>query len=118
MMAMIKQIELRDGSALYVEMEQVDDMPKSRPASRGDLPSGAEEVTAAEHIVDAMQALQNTLHTVFNTVHEGVKNNAPDEWGVELNIGFKGKVNPIPVIVGSESSVAIKVHAKWVKSPK
>jgi len=34
---------------------------------------------------------------------------------LELNIGFKGKANPVPVILSSESN-AIKVTAKWFKS--
>lgn len=112
----IKEIILHDGSSVYVEMESVEEMPESRHVIRGNLPPGAEEVTAAGRIVDAMQVLQNSLQTVFNAVHDSVKNNAPDEWGVEVNIGFKGKLNPIPVIVGSESSIAIKVHAKWTKA--
>ncbi|GEM_PF-3484939 len=37
------------------------------------------------------------------------------EWTLELNIGFKGKANPVPVILSSESN-AIKVTAKWFKS--
>lgn len=112
----IKEIKLKDGSSVYVEMEEVEDVPTKSISKRDDLPPGAEEVSAASTIIDAMEVLKNNLQSVFNTVHESVKNNSPDEWGVELNIGFKGKINPIPVIVGSESNVAIKVHAKWKKT--
>ncbi|MCP4134935.1 MAG: hypothetical protein GY754_28430, partial [bacterium] len=37
------------------------------------------------------------------------------EWTLELNIGFKGKANPVPVILSGESNAAIKVTAKWFK---
>jgi hypothetical protein len=66
-------------------------------------------------VVDTFKMLKGTLIGVFNFVHDSLKDNAPDEWGVELSIGFKGTTNPIPVIVSGEANAAIKVNAKWVK---
>ncbi|MCP4697936.1 MAG: hypothetical protein GY862_13950 [Gammaproteobacteria bacterium] len=112
----IKEIELSDGSTIFVEMEEAELPELAGRESDYDLPEGAELTSAAsDRIIDAMETLKSTLSGVFNTIHEGIKDKAPDEWGVEINIGFKGKVNPIPVIVGGESNVAVKVHAKWVK---
>ncbi|WLE96078.1 MAG: CU044_2847 family protein [Candidatus Electrothrix communis] len=114
-MCEIKEIKLADGTSIFVEMETVDFSPASENAVQRNLPPGAEEVNAVETVLDTMKTLKGTLSSVFNTVQDAVKDKSPDEWGVELNIGFKGKVNPIPVIVSGESSVAIKVHAHWKK---
>jgi len=114
-MCEIKEITLADGTSIFVEMDVVDFSPTSEHVGQRNLPPGAEEVNAVETVLDTMKTLKGTLSSVFNTVQEAVKDKSPDEWDVELNIGFKGKVNPIPVIVSGESSVAIKVHAHWKK---
>ena len=114
-MSIIKDITLANGSIIYVEVEETDLAQPNITGKPGDLPPDYEQVTAAEDVLDTFKTLQGTLKTVFDTIQESLKDNPPDEWGAELNIAFKGKLNPIPVIVGTESSVAIKVHAKWVK---
>ena len=114
-MSTIKDIILADGTVIYVEMDETE-LPQPRaPKKGGGLPSGYEEVSAVDDALDALETLQGTLKAVFTAIQESLKANSPNEWGAELNIAFKGKVNPIPVIVSTESSVAIKVHAKWVR---
>ncbi len=111
----IKGIQLSDGSSIYVEMEEAD-LPESIQGEQADdLPEGAEETSTAGKVYDAMQLLKNTLSSAAETVHEGIQKAEPDEWTMELNIGFKGKANPVPVILSGESNVAIKVTAKWFK---
>nr|VFK26477.1 MAG: hypothetical protein BECKMB1821G_GA0114241_102131 [Candidatus Kentron sp. MB]VFK30360.1 MAG: hypothetical protein BECKMB1821I_GA0114274_101517 [Candidatus Kentron sp. MB]VFK75185.1 MAG: hypothetical protein BECKMB1821H_GA0114242_101717 [Candidatus Kentron sp. MB] len=113
----LKAIRLADDSCIFVEMDVVDNVPTTtRSSHKGALPPGAEEVGAVDKALDTLNILKDTLSSVFSTVQDTLKDNSPDEWGVELNIGFKGKVNPIPVIVGGESNVAIKVHARWKKN--
>ncbi|GAB6044327.1 CU044_2847 family protein [Endothiovibrio diazotrophicus] len=117
-MNVIKEIALNDGAVIYIEMEEVAEnkLPKvSIQQGAKDLPPGAELTSAADIVIDTMETLKGTLGSVFSTINDSVNENVPDEWGVELNIGFKGKVNPIPVIVGAESNVALKVCAKWKK---
>ena len=112
----IKDITLDDGSVIFVEMEEVNQetLPQITRSERSeDLPPDAELTSSADKVVDTLESLKGTLRTVFSTIKDSIQENAPDEWGVELNIGFKGKVNPIPIIVGAESNVALKVHAKW-----
>jgi hypothetical protein len=111
----IKGIALTDGTVVYIEMEEADVPDTTRAIGHGELPPGAEEVSAVDKAVDTMKKLQGTLQAFFETIRDSVGINPPEEWGAELNIGFKGTVNPIPVIVSGESSVAIKVHAKWVR---
>ncbi|MCP4109635.1 MAG: hypothetical protein GY749_29630, partial [Desulfobacteraceae bacterium] len=111
----IKEIQLADGSSIFVEMEEAD-LPESVQGKQADdLPEGAEETSAAEKVYDAMQLLKKTLSSAAETVHEGIQKAEPDEWTLELNIGFKGKANPVPVILSGESNAAIKVTAKWFK---
>jgi len=110
----IKEIEF-DGGIIFVEMEEVD-MPEIVKSSDSlqHIP-GTDLVSAVDDTIDALESLKTTIKAVINTAYEGLKDNAPTEWGLELNIAFKGKVSPVPVIVSGESEVAVKVHAKWVK---
>lgn len=111
----IEAIQLEDGTTLYVEVEETALSTSLIQSGESDLPEGAELTSAARKVVDAMKALKDILGGVFDTVHDAIKERAPDEWGIELNIAFKGKVDVIPVIVSGESNASIKVHAKWVK---
>ncbi len=114
-MGKIGQITLKDGTTLYVETEdvQVPDLV----VVRDDLPEGAEEVTAAEKVKDALKMLKDTVRVAADTVNKGIAKTKPDEGSLELNIGFKAKSSPIPGLVGVESNVALKVTAKWKKEP-
>jgi hypothetical protein len=111
----IKEIRLDDGKVIFVEVEEVA-LPRIPVASGSDdLPPGATPTGAIDLITDSIHLLKDTLRGVFDVVHASLKDHAPDEWGAELNISFKGTTSPIPVIVSGESGAAIKVHAKWVK---
>lgn len=112
-MSVIKDVTLTDGTVILIEMEDAD-VPSSATADFGQ-PPGTELTSATDKLVDTMKSLQGTLRGVLQVVHEAIKEKAPSEWGVELNIGFKGKTSPIPVIVSGEASASVKVHAKWVK---
>lgn len=115
-MSEIKDITLGDGTVIFIEMEKANvPVPSSHEEDLG-LPEGATPTGAAEKVVDTLKSLQGTLKGVFEAVHESVKGKSPSEWGVEINIGFKGTTSPIPVIVSGEASASIKVHAKWKKS--
>jgi uncharacterized membrane protein len=118
MMNIVKEIQLDDGPVIYVETEKVDAPAIQRSVRRADLPPGAVEASVADKAVNVLKQLHTTLGAVVDSIQDSVKASAPDEWGAEINIGFKGEVNPIPVIVGSESSIAIKIHVKWVKATK
>ena len=116
-MSQIKEIQTPDG-VIYVEMQEAE-LPETlglQPKMPG-LPDGAEFTSAlTEKAIDTMRTLKNTLQSTIGSVHEGIKKHSPNEWTLELSIGFKGKTNPIPVIVSGETDVALKVTAKWVKT--
>jgi hypothetical protein len=101
---------------MYVEMEEADlaEISGFKPAMG--LPEGAEPTGAGvDKAIDTLQVLKHTLDSAISIVYEGIKTHQPDEWTLELNIGFKGKAQPIPVILSGESEVAMKVIAKWKK---
>lgn len=114
-MSVIKDITLEDGTVILVEMEEAD-VPQPKQTEDLGLPEGAEPTDAADKLVDTMKSVQGTLRGIFQVVHDAVKEQSPSEWGVELNIGFKGKTSPIPVVLSGEASAALKVHAKWKKA--
>ena len=123
----VQRIQMKDGGQLWVEVEEVD-LPAELTTSGkerelpSNMPPGAEEIgfkdkakELGDKIRDVNEILRQSLSSIFETVAESVKEKQPDEWGVEVNIGFKGKTNPIPVILSGEANASIKVHAKWTK---
>lgn len=111
----VQAIELDDGELVYFEVEDVDVQEVSNNSPRN-VPKGAEPVSIKGDLAKAGDALKSTLTATCNTIHKGMSDLAPDEWGLELCIGFKGTTNLIPVIVSAEGNVALKVHAKWNKA--
>lgn len=111
----IKEVLLPDGGYVYIEMEETEIPEIVKNHSAPDAPKGSEQVSPVNDIIDTVQVLKNTLQGIVNTVHDGIKKNQPDEWTLELNIGFKGKVNPIPVLLSGESNAALKLSATWKK---
>ena len=108
----IEEIKLDDGSSIFIEVGDTDIVKIEQQASN--LPAGATPVSAKSQIANTLSQLKNTIGNVVNIVNESVKENKPSEYGFEVNIAFKGKTNIVPVIVSSELSSAIKLHAKWV----
>ena len=52
------------------------------------------------------------------SVHDALKDMSPDEWGVEMSIGFKGTSTPIPFIASGELEGGVKVSVTWKKEEK
>lgn len=115
-MSEIKTISLEDGTLIYIEMELADVPNTVDSCDILGLPEGATPTGAADKVIDTLKAMQGTLKGICEAVHESVKEQSPSEWGVEINIGFKGKTSPIPIVVSGEASASVKVHAKWKKS--
>jgi Trypsin-co-occurring domain 1 len=122
-MTTLRKITLDDGSSIVVEVEDVHSdqeekllatLAKGKNVDLG-LPESAEPVGAADKVLDTVKSLESTLRSVVKIIHESLKESSPNEWGVELSIGFKGTTTIIPVIVSGEANAAFKVNAKWVK---
>lgn len=116
-MSEVQRITLANGRAIYVEMEvaEIPNSPNRATTRPADLPDGAQPAGFVEDVADAIQALKDNISSLAETVYESLQHSQPDEWSLELNIGFKGKTSPIPVILSGEASGAIKVTAKWKK---
>lgn len=118
----VRAIQIADGQYIYVEVDGdvEDSLPKSNPSSNDDwrpnLPEHASPTGPVEDVVDAMKSLQQNIKTIAESVHASFHAHQPEEWTLELNIGFKGKASPIPVILSGEATGAIKVTAKWLKT--
>lgn len=116
----IQSIQLKNGGQLFVEVEEIEDaqLPEilTKPKLAANQPPGTEEIGFSDKLTDVSDLLRKNLQGICDTVADSFKEIQPDEWGVEVNIGFKGKANPIPVILGGEANAAIKVHAKWKKA--
>jgi Trypsin-co-occurring domain 1 len=114
-MTEVKRIELKDGRAIFVEMVHAD-IPAASGASDwkpSDLPDGSQAVGFKDGFNDSFEALRSNIGILAETVHESLKAHQPEEWSLELNIGFKGTTSPIPVILSGEASGGIKVTVKW-----
>jgi hypothetical protein len=123
-MSEIKAIKIADNQYIYVEVDDsVDDaaLPKSSsPATQGGqstTPDNFTDCSVVDDAIDALKSLQRNIETLANTVYDSFQTHQPEEWSLEINIGFKGKTSPIPVILSGEASGAIKVTAKWKKTP-
>lgn len=122
-MSEIKAIKISDDQYIYVEMDSdVDELnlPRSKsPTGETWQPTGPEHASPTgpvEDAIDALKCLEQNIKTLAETVRASFQAHQPEEWSLELNIGFKGKTSPIPVILSGEASGGIKVTAKWKKT--
>ncbi len=109
-MIRIKPLTLDDGSRILVEVEQAE-IPLARPVA--DLPAGAEPTGMGDKLDDAMALMRASIGAMARNVRDSLADQAPDEWAMEVSIGFKGETRPIPVIVTGSATGSIKVTAKW-----
>jgi hypothetical protein len=93
-MIRIKPLDLDDGSQVLVEVEHAD------------IPADATPT-------DTLEAMQRAVSGMARSVQAGLGDAAPEEWTMELGIGFKGEGRPVPVIVAGSSSGSVKVTARW-----
>jgi hypothetical protein len=94
-MMRIKPLVLDDGSQILVEVEQAD------------VP------LAGDKLADAMTMLRTSIGAMARNVRESLADQSPDEWAMEVSIGFKGETQPIPVVVTGSAAGSVKVTAKW-----
>ena len=124
-MRQIVPIKIGKGT-LYVESDGESPLPTPADQDvnvrgnrdRSIFPKGAEPTSALDDLhstADQLRATIGLLTEEVSDIFAKAGKLAPKEWTLELNIGFKGKVSPIPVILSSEMNGAIKITAKWVK---
>lgn len=112
----IRELQLPNGKRVFVEVDITKDIHLPGVSEQpGDLPPGAEPTGIVEDAVIGMKLFQENIKNMAECVYDSLKEMKPDEWTVEMNIGFKGKSTPIPFIAGGELGGGIKVSATWKK---
>ncbi len=123
-MSLTRPIQIDAETIIFVEVEELSSEEEADFAKIGSskgkpsVPLRADAVETSkptDRIIETVDYLKDSLRGVLRVVHASMQDHAPDEWGVELTIGFKGTANPIPVFVSGEANAALKVHAKWKK---
>jgi hypothetical protein len=115
-MGAIHPIETRHG-VIYIEVTEGDAPLLACVREPGAaLPEGAEPTGTRDYISDALKMLRTNIIAVASEINEAIADTSPEEWAVEINIGFKGKTTPIPVIVSGAAEASLKVTAKWKKT--
>ncbi|WP_020560222.1 CU044_2847 family protein [Thiofilum flexile] len=114
----VRPFILPNGVTIYVEADEEklsQALTPPRSSRPSDLPPGAEPTSVRSSMVDAAKLLKDTISGTAQSVYDSLKDLEPDEWSVELNLGFKGEVQIIPVLVKGESEGSITVTATWKK---
>jgi len=102
-MIRIKPLTLDDGSRILVEVEEAH------------LPAGDGADAAAEDALALMRASIAGLarHVRDSLSADTLGGRPPEEWTMEVSIGFKGESEPTPVIVTGSATGSVKVTARW-----
>ena len=97
-----------NGETIYIEV--VKDMQVDSDAQI--VSDGDEEAPTAAKQVQAGEKVHSTISALVTTVRAALYKAEPDEWTIEINLGFKAN-GGIPFITDGESHGAIKVTARW-----
>ncbi len=115
----IKPLELDDGSVIYVEVDeqQAADLLASsvRSGMPPDLPPGAEPTGLLDQYIIGGKLLQETIGKAAQSAKNSLKEVQPDEWSVEINVGFESTDKGIISYLGKGNG-GLKVTATWKKS--
>ncbi|MGD0961923.1 MAG: CU044_2847 family protein, partial [Methylomonas sp.] len=75
---------------------------------------GLQYANTIDDIVEVGEKVHGTIKALAKTVQAALAEANPNEWSLEINLGFKGKAG-IPFITEGEANGAVKVVAKWSK---
>ncbi|MFM2057419.1 MAG: hypothetical protein RLY71_1804 [Pseudomonadota bacterium] len=103
-----------DGVQVYVEVEDIDVPAPPRHLDPTGVRRNLEATGVADRLGDVADQLKTIIRSVTGPVQAALQELPPDEWSVELNIGFKGEAG-IPCITKGEANASVKVTAKWKK---
>lgn len=77
-------------------------------------PGGFEYTSVDKQVGDVKDRIAALLSGLAAPVQEGLQALGPEEWTLELSLGFKGGTG-IPFLASAEANGAVKVTAKWKK---
>ena len=113
----ISPVEI-NGKTIWIEVDdiQVAQPPQTTSNHPADLRGSAAPVGAVgDFFKEKIASIADTLEAIVGTVDKGIEKISPDEWSVELTIGFAGEHN-IPFVATGSVNGGVKVNAKWKKS--
>lgn len=102
-----------DGETLWVEVD--DEVLPTAAATAA--PGLVERDGMAARVRDISGDLRSLLTNVTRPVREALEQAQPEEWSVELHLGFKGEAG-IPCLTKGEANGSVKVTAKWKRQPR
>lgn len=112
----IRELRLSNEKRIFVEVEIAENNSITAFAPQvKDLPAGAEPAGMLDDALIGMKLFQENITNMAESVYNSLTELKPDEWSVEMNIGFKGKATPIPFIATGEMEGGIKVTVTWKK---
>ena len=94
---------------IYIEVSDVEQQGESQQ-----IQSRWQQVNALDQVREAGTQVHATVKALCATVQSALKDTQPDEWTLELNLGFKGQAG-IPFVTQGEANGAVKVTAIWKK---
>jgi hypothetical protein len=114
----IEPFEFR-GKTIYIEVTeaQLDREPALLAGSGQELPDYLEPTAVKDKVIAAGDIVRDTIAALAETVHQGLATLEPDEWKLEVNLGFKGKTG-LPFVAEGEANGAVKVSATWKRKPE
>jgi hypothetical protein len=95
---------------IYIEVSDIEQQGETQQ-----IQNRWQQVNALDKVRDAGTQVHATVKALCATMQSALKDAQPDEWTLELNLGFKGQAG-IPFISQGEANGAVKVTAKWKKS--
>lgn len=96
---------------IYIEVSDVEQLGNTD----AEQSSGRfEDINALDTVKEAGSQVHETIKVLSKTVQSALADAQPDEWSIEINLGFKGKTG-IPFIAEGEANGTVKVIAKWKK---
>ena len=99
---------------VYIEVADVESLDGTggKESQKAGVLKGFEKTSAVDEIQEAGEQVRSTISALASTVRQALQQAQPDEWSLEINLGFKGKAG-IPFITEGEANGAVKVIAKW-----
>lgn len=94
-------------------------MVPASPSSKADKARRDLELTSravSDELQDVGTDLRTILQAVTRPIRAAFADAAPNEWSVEVNLGFSGQ-GGIPFLASAEANGGVKVTLKWVKDP-
>lgn len=113
-----------DGKTIWIELEDIEVQQSAGVIGNSSdqqlpaMPDGAEPVGVGSYLREKATNITEELEAIVGMIGRGIEKVSPDEWSIELSIGFAAEKDiAIPYISAKgKGEGGIKVTAKWKKA--